>query len=123
MENEDKMKLLKWIRDFLPLLIMILGTTFIKVIMIRANRKGITPRQMTAIAMMSIMTGTLFGLICHSAGIPNWITYMISSVTTLLSEDIIAVIMANGKNTLSVLWTATVDTLKSRIEGFKKKKK
>lgn len=122
MENNEKIILLKKIRDFIPYLVFVMSATVVKIALYRSKGKKITRERMLFVTFSSLFVGVLTGAIC-SMFKTNWLSYLAVSAATLASEGIIEVFVANSKSTALLIWDKAVGTLLSWIDNFKKKQK
>lgn len=122
MENNEKIALLKKIRDFIPYFVFVMGATIVKIAMYHSKGKKIPRERMLFVTFSSLFVGTLTGAICAMFK-TNWLSYLAVSAATLASEGIIEVFVANSKSTVLLVWDKVVGVLLTWIDSFKKKKK
>lgn len=122
MENNEKIAILKKIRDFIPYFVFVMGATIVKIAMYRSKGKKMPRERMLFVTFSSLFVGTLTGAIC-SMFKTNWLSYLAVSAATLASEGIIEVFVANSKSTALLIWDKIVGAFLSWIDGLKKKQK
>lgn len=121
MENNEKMKCLKAFKEFIPYAILIVSATVVKVFMYKARTKQITRARLVFVTLSSLFIGMLSGLVCYGLGTSHWLTYLIVSGSTLSSESIVEVYLANSKSAFLRLWDRGMEYVFSIIERKKKK--
>lgn len=121
MENNEKVKILKIFKEFIPYAILIVSATVVKVFMYKARTKHITRARLVFVTLSSLFIGMLSGLVCYGLGTSPWLTYLIVSGSTLSSESIVEVYLANSKSAFLQIWDKSVEWLLGFIDKKKKK--
>jgi hypothetical protein len=123
MEQQEKMKILKAFREFVPYLIIVTGLTYVKYRMYKAKPKRISRERLFFVTTSSFIFGMIGGLACWMIKPHIMLSFAVVSACTMASESIVEVFVVNSKSTFLLIWDRAVGVLLSWIDSFKKEKK